>query len=113
VVFQDGEHWDYLREGTTKCGNRRGPCSLMRPLAADFVTTFLSHYVPPERWALQGVTIPHSLVPPPLTLTPEQEFFAGGHLQGFAQIDSAEGCIVTHTWRLPPCGGGSVILTGN
>jgi pimeloyl-ACP methyl ester carboxylesterase len=112
IVFLDGEHWDYLRESATTCGFWRGPCTLMRSLAADFLTTFLSHYMAPERWTLLNVTIPHSLLPPPLDLTPQQEFFAGGHLQGLAQIASSAGCSVTHTWRLPPLGGGSVTLSG-
>jgi pimeloyl-ACP methyl ester carboxylesterase len=110
VVFRDGEHWDYLRDGATSCALFRGPCSVQRPLAADFLTTFLSHYLPPEKWTLLDVTIPHSLIPPPLDLTPQQEFFAGGHLQGFSQIGAAADCNVTHTWRLLPFGGGSVVL---
>lgn len=110
VVFRDGEHWDYFREGGTSCGFFRGPCSLMRSLAADFLTTFLSHYMPPEKWTLLNATIPHSLIPPPLDLSPQQEFFAGGHLTGLAQISSASACSVTHTWRLPPFGGGAITL---
>jgi pimeloyl-ACP methyl ester carboxylesterase len=111
VEFRDGEHWDYFREGATNCGAFwRGPCPLMRPLAADFLTTFLSHYMAPEKWQFLNGTIPHSLIPPPLDLTPQQEFFAGGHLQGLSQIASAPECSVTHTWRLPPFGSGSVTL---
>lgn len=111
VVFRDGEHFDYFREGSTTCGRAfRGPCSLMRPLAADFVTTFLSHYMPPQRWNALATLIPHSLVPPPLDLTPQQEFFAGGHLTGFAAIQTARTCSVTHGWHLPPFLGGSIVL---
>lgn len=111
IVFNGGEHFDYFRPGSTECGkDERGTCPLMRPLAADFLATFLSHYMPPQKWSSLSSTIPHSLVPPPLNLTPAQEFFAGGHLQGFAAIATATGCRVTHTWRLPPLGGGSVTL---
>ena len=110
VVFRDGEHWDYLREGATTCAFSRGPCGLTRSVAADFLTTFISHYVPPEKWTLLNTTIPHSLLPPPLDLTPQQEFFAGSHLTGLSQIGSSSECAVTHTWRLPPFGGGSVTL---
>jgi hypothetical protein len=112
VVFRDGEHWDYLREGTTTCANWWGPCSLQKSLAADFLATFLSHYVPPQRWFTLSSTIPHSLLPPPLALTPQQQAFAGGHLSGLSRIGSTPGCSVTHTWRLPPFGGGSVTLSG-
>jgi hypothetical protein len=59
---------------------------------------------------LLNQTIPHSLLPPPLDLTPQQEFFVGGHLDGLSQIGSSSVCSVTHTWRLPPFGGGSVTL---
>jgi hypothetical protein len=111
VIFQDGEHFDYFREGSTACGRLfRGPCALMRPLAADFLATFLSHYMPPQHWSFLSSTIPHSLVPPPRDLTPEQEFFAGGHLSGFPQIAGAAACRVTHEWRLPPFLQGSIVL---
>lgn len=110
VVFRDGEHWDYFREGSTNCGLFRGPCLLMRSLAADFVATFLSHYMAPEKWTLLSATIPHSLIPPPFDLTPQQEFFAGGHLAGLKGISPASRCSVTHTWRLPPFGGGAITL---
>ncbi len=33
VVFRGGEHWDYLRQGTTVCANFNGPCTLMRDVA--------------------------------------------------------------------------------
>lgn len=112
VVFRGGEHWDYLREGRTTCGHWRGPCSLVKSLAADFLATFLSHYVPPQRWTALSGTVPHSLLPPPLDLTPQQETFAGGHLSGLSNVRATPGCSVTHTWRLPPFGGGSVTLSG-
>lgn len=106
------EHWDYIGEGRTTCGHFFGACTLANSLAADFLTTFLSHYVPPQRWTMLPVTIPHSLVPPPLDLTPQQQMFAGGHLFGFQRIAQTAGCRVTHTWRLPPFLRGSVTLSG-
>jgi pimeloyl-ACP methyl ester carboxylesterase len=112
VVFTDGEHWDYLPEGATTCGSWRGSCPLVASLATDLLTMFLSHYLPPEKWWLLKTTIPHSLLPPPFELSTQQKSFAGGHLFGFDQIDSAKGCVVTHTWRLPPAGGGSITLAG-
>lgn len=108
VVIRDGEHWDYFRAGEPTCALFRGPCGLMRSVAADFLTTFFSHYMPPSQWHLLGSTIPHSLVPPTLPLTPRQEFFAGGHLQGIRALPASTTCRVTHTWRLPPFGGGAV-----
>ena len=109
VVFRGGEHWDYLQPGISTCETTRGPCELIQSLSADFLTSFLSHYVPPH--PSTNSAIPHSLtIPLPLNLTLQQEFYAGGHLQGFAQIGTATGCSVKHTWRLPPFGGGSVTL---
>lgn len=113
LVFLDGAHWDYLPEGQTSCANSRGPCSLVGSLAADFVTTFLSHYIPPERWWLLPSTIPHSLIPPPLALTEKQQFFVGGHLGGLAQIGTRVGCSVTHTWKISQLEQGSLTLSGS
>jgi pimeloyl-ACP methyl ester carboxylesterase len=114
LEFEEGEHWDYLRgNNSSRCATQHGPCSLVPSLAADFVTSFLSHYLPPEKWWLLPNTIPHSLIPPPLNLTPEQEFFAGGHLFGFSEIANRAGCSVTHTWEVPvSMGEGSVTLSG-
>ncbi len=112
VVIRGGEHWDYLAPGASTCEMFRGPCGLMRSLAADFLATFLSHYMPPEQWTLLNSTIPHTLLPPPFNLTEQQEFFAGGHLQGFSSIGSSRDCHVTHTWQLPPFAGGSITLGG-
>jgi hypothetical protein len=39
--------------------------------------------------------VPTNLVPPPLVLTPEQEFFAGGFLNGYAALGTAPECAVT------------------
>lgn len=110
VVFRGGEHWDYLPPGAIACETVRGPCTLVRPLAADFVTSFLSHYVPPEKWSSLTSTIPHSLVAPPLAPTAEQQFYAGGHLQGLAAIAGAGQCSVTSSWRVPPSLNGAITL---
>ena len=111
IVFTDGEHWDYVPDEYAP-GAIRGPCWLVGSLAADFVTTFLSHYVPPERWWLLSEIIPHSLIPPPLDLTPNQELFVGGHLGGLSEIASAVGCSVTHTWKISPMEQGDLTLSG-
>ena len=116
IVFKRMEHWDYLGSGGSACaGPFEGDCpAFARDLAADFVITFLSHYLPPEKWWLLPTTIPHSLVPPPLTLTLAQQAFAAGHLAGFARTEEAwwGGCMLTHTWQV---GGlsGAITLTGD
>ena len=100
LVFSETAHWDYLGPQGSTCASLEGAYPrFVRDLAADFVLMFLSHYLPPERWWLLPITIPHSLVPPPLDLTSEQEAFAAGHLAGFARTGSGS-CSVTHTWQV-------------
>jgi hypothetical protein len=112
LVFSQTEHWDYLGDQGSICATLNGDCpSFVRDLAADFVLMFLSHYLPPERWWLLPTTIPHSLVPPPLDLTSEQEAFAAGHLAGFARTGNGS-CSVTHTWQVN-ADAGFVTLTGH
>lgn len=112
IVFSGAEHWDYLGDQGTTCAAWTGACPpFVRDLAADFVLTFLSHNLPPERWWLLPVSITHSLVPPPLDLTADQEFFAGGHLRGFARVGSGN-CNVTHTWQVN-ADTGAITLTGH
>ncbi len=112
IVFKRMEHWDYLGSGGSACASFQGDCpALARDLAADFVLTFLSHYLPPEKWWLLPTTIPHSLVPPPLALTPAQKPFAGGHLAGFARTEGGGACSVTHTWEVS-ADAGAITLTG-
>jgi hypothetical protein len=101
AVFTQAEHWDYLRAGRTTCDGGRGPCSLVAALAGDILCTFFGRYLPPEDWATLSPVIPDSLLPPTLSLTPEQESFAGGHLTGFSRIADpafATVCGVTLGW---------------
>lgn len=98
AVYDLARHWDYLRPGTTSCENGRGPCTLTGMLNADIVTMFFARYLPPEGLGGLPGQIPLSLIPPPLVLTTEQQFFAGGHLMGFTLLASREGCRVTLTW---------------
>jgi dienelactone hydrolase len=84
VVFEDLEHWDYLPPGHSNCENRRGPCGAARPATWDLLIMFFAKYLSPELWPNLSGLIPDNLVPPlPLTLTPDQQFFAGGWLSGF------------------------------
>jgi hypothetical protein len=114
VVFKDGAHWDYLRPNETTCDQGgRGPCTLVSALAADFVALFLSKYVPPQHWSQSyNILIPDSLLPPPISLTLEQQFFAGGHLMGMTLVTSAQECAATHSWETSG-GTGTVVLSGS
>jgi pimeloyl-ACP methyl ester carboxylesterase len=112
--FHDAGHWDYLPAGRSACDVdesgqlARGSCSLTPYLAADIVASFLTRYLRPEGvrappWPLSSLLrIPASLRPPlaaRMLLTPEQEFYAGGHLQAWQGVTAREGCGVTLRWR--------------
>jgi pimeloyl-ACP methyl ester carboxylesterase len=101
LVFARGEHWDYLPANSTTCGRFRGPCDLVGLLAADFAATFLSKYMPPERWPQLRSDIKNDLIPPPHALTTEQQFFAGAHLMGLSRICASSVCSATLGWETP------------
>ena len=99
VVFEEGNHWEYLPEGSSSCQTEVGDCAdRMRLFATDYVTTFLSKFMPPETWSNQDLLIPDRLVPPELELSFDQLFFKGGFLPGLSNIPVSGGCDVTHTW---------------
>jgi hypothetical protein len=97
AVFATGMHWDYLPASQTPCDLSRGPCGLIKSAAADLVTMFFAKYLPPELSPDLPGLVPDNLVPPPLSLTPDQEFYAGGHLIGMRNMSGTPGCGVTLT----------------
>jgi pimeloyl-ACP methyl ester carboxylesterase len=107
AVIEGAGHWDYLAPGASSCERDRGPCTLVQFLASDVVALFFGKYLPPELWPDLGDGIPDSLLPPPLSLTDEQKFYASGHLSSFSIIGSREGCGVTLAWTTS-AGSGSV-----
>jgi hypothetical protein len=113
--FHDAGHWDYLPAGRSACDvdesgrPARGTCSLTPYLAADIIASFLTRYLRPEGVGIPSwpgslfLRIPVSLRPPiaaRMLLTPEQEFYAGGHLQAWKGVASREDCGVTLRWRV-------------
>jgi hypothetical protein len=66
--------------------------------AADLVTMFFAKYLPPPLAPDLPDRVPDNLVPPPLMLTPEQEFYAAGHLVGMKLIQGQPGCGVSLDW---------------
>ena len=88
----------------------------MPSLAADVVALFFARYMPPERWAdgtsswlpLPWFRVSRSLQPPPLLLTTEQRFFAGGHFAAWALLDERAGCGLTLNWKTPGSSGSVV-----
>jgi hypothetical protein len=65
-------------------------------VAAELAALFISRYVPVN---LSHSTIPVNLEPPSVTLSTQQQSFAGGHLSGLAQIESRAGCRVDLSWK--------------
>lgn len=98
AAFADAGHWDYLPAGRSDCEQDRGDCSLVPSLAMDLAACLFARYLPPECWSGFDFGIPDTLVPPELSLTPEQQFFAGAHLTGFQRLADADGCEVELAW---------------
>ncbi len=95
VVFAEGEHWDYLGNHiTVPCRPGPGLCPHVAGATADLLTMFLGRYLPPECATSVAGQVPQSLEPPPLTLTTEQEFFAGGWLTTVGALGSDTSCEV-------------------
>ena len=97
AVFTNGEHFDYLYAPQLPCRGTKGPCRYVGEATADLVTMFFARYLPPELAPDLPGRIPNTLVPPPLQLTPEQEFFAGGHLIGMGLFNGNAQCGVAIT----------------
>lgn len=94
AAVHPGEHFDYI--SPTACGEPRGPCTLIQGVAADLAALFITRYAP---LASSTASIPVDLEPPSVTLTPQQQFFAGAHLSGLSQIATREGCDVDLRWQ--------------
>jgi pimeloyl-ACP methyl ester carboxylesterase len=91
-----GQHFDYLQP--YECQFQRGACDLIPLVMAELVALFLTRQVPPK---VSHAPIPPSLIPPAVTLTTKQQFFAGGHLNGIQQIQSRRGCGIDLRWEDP------------
>jgi hypothetical protein len=94
AVFTKAEHFDYLYGPKLPCRQTKGPCRYVGPATDDLVTMFFAKYLPPELWPNLPGLIPDNLVPPPLQLTPQQEFYAAGHLVGLKQFREDTHCQV-------------------
>jgi hypothetical protein len=65
---------------------------------------FFAKYLPPELWPNLPDLIPDNLVPPPLQLTPQQEFYAAGYLVGLKQFCEDTHCQSPSTRSCQPTG---------
>ena len=110
IMFNRGQHWDYVPAPDTACGTTPGPCDNVDNLAADFAALFMSKYMPPPGgFGDPASSIPDNLTPPEISLTVQQQFFAGSHLKSFDSVPGDCGCTVTWetasgpgTLMLPP-----------
>jgi pimeloyl-ACP methyl ester carboxylesterase len=93
----EGQHFDYLRASDVGSSTPRGSCDLLGPAAADLTALFLSLHVPVPL-SVNEATV--DLQPPTVQLTQEQHFFAGGHLNGLGQFESAADCQLDLKWDL-------------
>ena len=98
AVFASGFHWDYLPAAQTPCDQNRGPCRHTGHAAVDLVTMFFAKYLPPELHPGLPDQISDSLTPPEMVLSPEQEFYAGGHLVGYKLLAGKPECNVSQDW---------------
>ena len=94
AVFTGAQHFDYLYDPELPCRQNKGPCRYVGSATDDLVTMFFAKYLPPELWPNLPGLIPGNLVPPPLQLTPQQEFYAAGHLVGLKQFREDTHCQV-------------------
>ena len=81
-----GTHGDYMSPNVPWC-SRQTSCNLVRPLGADFATTFLSKYLRPEFAFTVFTFIPDSLIVRPqddLPAPPENGCYAGSYLLGLS-----------------------------
>jgi hypothetical protein len=62
----------------------------------------LGNYLPPPAVPDLPGRIPPTLIPPPLVLTPKQQFFAGGWLSGIGLLQRAsDRCQLTISFETP------------
>jgi hypothetical protein len=118
VIFKTGAHGDYMSSSTPRCMCQSN-CNLVRPLGADFATTFLTKYLPPEFAFIAPSFIPDSLIvrpeddlPPP----PANGFYAGSYLLGLSnsrQSPSGSGaCSQEVRWETTSATGTTFLVPG-
>jgi|SoiMethySBSTD1v2_1073268.scaffolds.fasta_scaffold07026_12 alpha/beta superfamily hydrolase len=112
AVLTAAEHFDYLRPFDSACadpaqGAERGPCASSDILARELVFTFFGKYLPPENAEAALTGLPNSLKLPPLSLTQEQEFFAGLHRIAADLYQGSSECRASLAWQASSSGNAS------
>lgn len=98
AAVYEGEHFDYV-DAALSGGARRGPCAHVGGAAADFAALFIAANIA----SLTRVGV--DLRKPQVQLTPQQQTFANGHLQGLDQF-AGPGCRMTLRWAVDGQTGG-------
>jgi hypothetical protein len=77
VVLTGGEHWVYLQGQSGGCAPSPAACHLLGAVAGDLLAGFFARYLPPSGFFEAGAAVPPSLIPPHITLSFDQQFYAG------------------------------------
>ncbi|GIJ78742.1 PASTA domain-containing protein [Micromonospora phaseoli] len=102
AVYGGADHYDYFPYNQdVPCRTSSGTCPHVGIATDDLLMMFFGNYLPPELWPDLPGRIPNNLVPPPLNLTPEQGFYAGGHLIGLSTFNATSSCSVSLSVELP------------
>lgn len=88
AAIHSGGHFDYLPASMT-CSDQRGECAPIEPVAAELIALFLARHMPLAR---STSNIPIDLVPPAVTLTPNQQFYGGEPFAGLEAMKSDQAC---------------------
>ncbi len=103
AVFK-GEHFDYIDDTRL---SPAGPCHpLMGGALADLATLFVAEMMPVP---FGGTNVPFDLKKPQVSLTLEQEFYAGSHLKAVELIEGQDGCRIDLKWTINATFGSRVI----
>jgi pimeloyl-ACP methyl ester carboxylesterase len=103
AVFK-GEHFDYIDDTRM---SPAGPCHpLIGGALADLATLFVAMHLPVP---FGGTEVPLDLTKPQVSLTFEQEFYAGSHLKAVELIEGQDGCRVDLRWDVDGDAGDRVI----
>ncbi|WP_125810458.1 PASTA domain-containing protein [Actinoplanes sp. ATCC 53533] len=102
AIYGGAEHYDYFPYSQNlPCRTSSGTCPHVGIATDDLLVMFFGNYLPPELWPDLPGRIPNNLTPPTLNLTPEQGFYAGGHLTGLSTFNATSSCSVSLSVELP------------
>ncbi|MEO7260161.1 MAG: tachylectin-related carbohydrate-binding protein [Jatrophihabitantaceae bacterium] len=113
--FTESEHFDYLYKTDLACHPPRGSCPYIGAFTTDTVTMFFARFLQPEQWPELAADIDDSLIPPTPAelaqdLTPQQQFFAGGYLNGVPAFEGSSDCRIALRESPPPLVAGQLLF---